>query len=93
MKSYTEKLGELWEDATISIDNKISEVGKESKHLNGKRVIIVDMELAFNLDYGRFLTEISKDELIDNMGYIYSYGALSYEDLMELADWVQTLKK
>lgn len=94
MKTYAEKLDSLWEDAQLSIIRKIREVGKEnSKHYTNTKVIKVSEAFAYNLEGDRYLTEISENYgIIDNNGYQYGYGVLDYEQLIDLADWVQTLK-
>lgn len=91
MELWAVKLDTLWEQMRASLIKKIKEIGVESKDYNFK-VIKVDDERAFNLDGDKYLVEIGKDNLIDNEGYLYSYGQLDHEQLAELTDWAEQLK-
>lgn len=91
MKTYTEQLEDLYEKARVTINEKIRKSKDKSKSYSVKVIKITDEQLMFNLEGGRYLTEISEENLIDNQGYLYNYSVLPYEDFMELADWVKTL--
>lgn len=69
-----------------AILDKLQKKGVESKH-NGERVLKVLKETdMLNLDSGRYLTEITQDNLIDNCGYTYSHNVLPLEELCEVID-------
>ena len=85
MKNFTEELDRLWERAQTFIIGKVRQ---------NKDLIKVDNdELNFNLDGGRWLDCLTPMNIVDNEGYEYGYGVLSHEQIMELADWVETLKQ
>ena len=46
-------------------------------------------ELCFNLEGGRYLTNITKNCLVDNLGYEYDFYVLDIEQLCEITDYVQ----
>lgn len=93
MKTFTEQLENLYEIARVEINEKIRKSKDESKSYSVKIIKITDDQLMFNLEGGRYLTEISEENLIDNEGYLYNYCVLPYEDFMELTDWVKTIKQ
>jgi len=88
MKTFETQLGELYEKACIRIHKKIKKSPIISNHIGHEQVIIVDDDRAFNLEGGRWLEEVSETELIDNYGYTYNYSVLDYDDLMNLADYI-----
>lgn len=79
MASYKQKLEMLQNDVELIIQtNTPFEVTNE--------------DLQFNLEYGLYLTNITRDHLIDNRGYQYSINVLPIEKLVQIADWLQTKK-
>jgi hypothetical protein len=46
----------------------------------------IDEDLCFNMDFPRWLRQITSNKLIDNCGYEYNYSALSLEQLARLVD-------
>tara|TARA_Y100000389_G_scaffold203324_1_gene251404 strand:+ start:1364 stop:1519 length:156 start_codon:yes stop_codon:yes gene_type:complete len=46
-------------------------------------------ELCFNLEGSRYLTNVTKNCLVDNSGYEYNFYVLDIEQLCEIADYVQ----
>ncbi len=82
--TYTEKLESFYEAVRLSIIKNIRLKGSDN-------TIKVDDERSFNIQGGRWLEKVSEDELIDNEGYSYSYSVLSYEDLCNLADYLESL--
>ena len=92
MKTYTEQLENLYEKARVQINKKIRKSKYKSQFFSQEKVIVVDDERSFNLGSSEYLIEIRENDLISNLGYLYNYSTLSYEDLMGLADWVKTLK-
>ncbi len=87
---FTEKLNNLYEEIRLSIIKNVADKGVESTNYN-KIIVKVPDDLAFNLDNGRYVEEVGQHDLIDNQGYIYNFGVLDYEQLTELADWLENL--
>lgn len=88
---FSIKLMNLYEEVVKSFlyAKAIIENGEHSEHTNAVVVKIEDEDLMFNLENGRYLTEVSQYKLFDNKGYQYSFDVLNYEQLCELADYVQ----
>ena len=53
---------------------------------SNENVLPVPDRCAFNLDGGRYLSELSSSYLIDNKGFRYGYDCLTMEQHAELAD-------
>jgi hypothetical protein len=49
----------------------------------------VPNELCFNLEGGRYLTNVTKNCLVDNLGYEYNFYVLDIEQLCKIADYLQ----
>jgi len=83
------KLLEKYQNLEIALKIRIRALiidkGVESEH-NSEKVLKVKDENMFNLDGGRYLTEISAKCLIDNDGYNYDYSVLRIEELCEAVD-------
>jgi len=90
-KHYQNKLAEIKRHIASDIHAKILTNGTESEHSHESVIIIEDDNLKFNLDGGRFLTEISTHNLIDNHGYTYSYDVIDLDQLAELTDYINNL--
>jgi hypothetical protein len=86
MKQFSEKLNAVIIEAIAELQNLIYEKGIESKHSNTKVLKIKDDDFMFNLEGGRYLTEISEGALIDNQGYVYGHDVLPTIDLISLID-------
>jgi hypothetical protein len=92
--TFEQKLQNLYEEARICINRNIDEKSEDSSHLGHHKLKVIKIkegDLMFNLEGGRYLTELSQDSLIDNNGYAYAYGQLDYEELCLLADYVENL--
>ena len=85
-KNYVQQLDDLIQDALIRIFELINENGVESKHNSSQCLKIEADEFMFNLEGGRYLTEITNGDLVDNNGYEYSFYVLDTEDLLSLVD-------
>jgi hypothetical protein len=88
--NFNLKLRDLYEEMRLVITNKVNQKGAISE-FSPEKTIFVDEERSFNLNNSRRLTEVGADTILDNMGYSYSYSRLSYEELTELADWIQNV--
>lgn len=93
MKTYTENLEELLDKAVAKLVKLIDTKGIESKHYSDNCLKIKDDDCMFNLDGGRYLTEIKKVdrysdniELVDNSGYTYNYSVLETADFLQVVD-------
>jgi len=90
MGNWANKLDNLWVDTQQAIIDKVKQIGVESEH-NNFLVIKVNDENAFNLDGDRYLAELGRISIYDNLGHQYNYGTLNHEQLAQLADWVEYL--
>ena len=87
--TYKEKLNNLFHKAYDTIFTLIDFSEDFSKHMHNTQCLkITDEEFMFNLDGGRYLTEITRNELVDNSGYTYSFYELEYENLMLVTDYL-----
>jgi len=80
MEKLTKKIEELDVLILARINELIEIKGIPSEHVN-KSVLKVSDEHAYNIEGGRWLTEIFADGLIDNCGYTYSLDEISKEEL------------
>jgi len=76
MKTFIEKYNALYEDSTSKLIKLIRKNGVTSKHRNEKCLKIRNQLFMYNLEGGRYLTEVllpynhsDKLEFIDNEGY------------------------
>jgi len=86
METLTQKYQALEVAIRLRIASKIMDKGVESKHRSEKVIAIKKDELQFNLEGGRYLTEITAQELIDNEGYSYNLSVLPIDQLCEAVD-------
>ena len=86
MKSFTQKYNEFEEQIKLRLQKLVKSKGRESKHTNDRVLLIKKDEIQFNFERGRYLTEISETNLIDNYGYSYYYSALTLAQLCEIID-------
>jgi hypothetical protein len=85
MKTFTQKRKELEKEIVAKIEKLILKKGVKSTHKNCLVLKVKDNE-QFNLDGGRYLTEIGIDGLVDCNGYSYDHSILSLEQLCEVVD-------
>lgn len=91
MRNYTEKLQDLWEEMRIVLQQKVAEKGVQSE-VGFKTIELVDYTSDADLGgNGGVLTEIGENLIFDNDGYSYAYGALDYEQLAEITDYINIL--
>ncbi len=90
MKTYTERLEDLWEEMRIEVKNKIIEIGTKSSFTHEKTVKVTCCN-DVALGNGGTLTEVGEDDIYDEDGYMYTYGELQYEELAELVDYLNNL--
>lgn len=89
MKSNFEyQLDSLIEKATEVIAKLIQKKGVKSDHTSSKCLKVTEDAFNYNLDGGRWLTEISEDCLTDNNGYQYDYSVLETSEFMMLVDYL-----
>ena len=91
METYTKRLEEL----NLAVTNMLavliaSPIAVQSKHTSDKCLEVRNDDLMFNLDGGRYLTELHYDKIVDNNGYQYSYDCLTMEQKCELVDYFLT---
>jgi len=86
MGTFIKKHKTLEKEIIAVIEQLIKAKGVESKHRGDVLVLKVKDDQQFNLDGGRYLTEITSNELIDNQGYNYNLSVLSLEQLCEVVD-------
>ncbi len=84
-QSLTDKLDSLKIAIRLRLANELMDRGVKSSH-SSDIVLKVKDEQMFNLEGGRYLTEISERELIDNNGYRYSHDTIPLEQLCEAID-------
>ena len=83
--TFRRKYLNLKQEVASEIASLIRQHGEDSKH-RGERVLKVKDGQQFNLDGGRYLTEVGSRELIDNLGYSYNYDVLALDQLCEIVD-------
>ena len=83
METLTQKLNGLHIAIRIRIAAKILEKGVLSEY-SGERVL--KPKSTFTLEFGRWLTEITPTELIDNEGYANNHSVMRIEELCEAID-------
>jgi hypothetical protein len=89
MGQLSEKLNAVIVEAIAELHNLIDNKGVGSEHSSNDKVLkIKDDDFMFNLDGGRYLTEISKGTLIDNQGYVYGHHVLLITDLVSLIEYL-----
>jgi len=85
METLMQKHKQLEISVQMRLRAKILSKGVGSEHRSEKVLKVKDDQM-FNLEGGRFLTEITPTELIDNEGYSYDHSSLELEQLCEAID-------
>jgi hypothetical protein len=85
MKSLTDKLQDLKVHIKVRLASKLKSKGEKSQHCSDT-VLKVKCAQMFNIEGGRWLSEISHEKLIDNEGYSYIHDVLPIEQLCEAID-------
>jgi hypothetical protein len=87
MEKLMDKYKALEIAARIRLGAKLEAKGKQSKHSN-TTVLKIKKDQQFNLDGGRWLTEISAEHLIDDCGYTYDHSVITIEQFCQAIDKV-----
>ena len=82
---FRRKYLDLEKEIVSKIGDLIETKGEKSKH-RSQLVLRVKGDQQFNLEGGRFLTELTETELIDNQGYSYQHSSLDLDNLCEVMD-------
>lgn len=83
-ETYARKHNMFRLDIIEKLKFKACKSATQSKHMNTSVLMVKDCQ--FNLSGGRYLTEVSQHELLDESGYRYDFNVLDTEQLCELAD-------
>ena len=87
MERYGQKVENLIQEALATVFSIIDKKGVDSEHKGHTKCLRVEEEeFNFNLEGGRYLTEITREEIIDNSGYHYNFVVLDTEELINLLD-------
>ena len=91
---WQDKLALLWEEIQLTIINGVLESGTNDSRDFSEQVIKLPENLQYNLDGGSdYAIEVFKGGIYSNNGQIYGFGTLDYENLSEIADYVESQKK
>jgi len=86
---WYDKLVELIDEALSTLDELFIAHGEKSKYSQAIVLKITHEDYQFNLEGGRYLTEITDEwTLIDDSGYQYNSTVLEHSDLMEVIDYL-----
>lgn len=85
--TYTGQLSIIVDQAKATLSDLVREHGTESKFRNDLVLNCNIIPKDYSLDNGRYLQEISVNELIDNQGYGYSASVLDIEDFFAIVDF------
>jgi len=86
MDTLREKYTELEEQVVAKISELLEKKGANSASQSTKVLVVIDEEMMWNLEGGRYLVELNETSLIDNRGYTYSLDTLNLERLCETVD-------
>ena len=86
-KQFALQLETLKSDIIARFQELIPFYGTESRHSSDNVLKIDKDNLMFNLEGGRYLTEIAVTYISDNLGYRYEFELLTIEELCEVADY------
>lgn len=81
---FRRKYLDLEKEVSQKINSIVEKKGKEGTH--ARQVVKIKDDQQFNLDGGRYLVEISHNQLLDNNGYGYQFSCLTLEQLCEIVD-------
>lgn len=85
--TYSGQLSNILDEAKAKLSDLVRLHGEESKFKNCK-VIKIDSYLdRTELENGRYLSEVSQNELIDDYGYEYSANVLEVTQFLSLVDY------
>lgn len=87
--SYSSQLENLVTKATNDVNKCIRKLGDESEFSHDQSIKIKDV-FDINIE-GKYIVEISENELIDESGNCYHFGILQTESFMIIADYISNL--
>ena len=83
--TFRRKFIDLEQEVKEKIASLLIKKGTVSKHRDAL-VLRLKKEQQFNLDGGRYATEITQEILLDNCGYEYAISVLPLDELCEIVD-------
>ena len=87
--NYEQKLDSLINEALNKIFDLIDVSEDFSAHFSHTQCLKITVDtFMFNLEGNRYLTEITRNELVDNSGYTYSFFNLEADQLVTLSDYL-----
>ena len=86
--NYSKQLENIIDKALYKLCDLIQKKGEESGFVAGKCFKIKEGNYRYNLYDGRYLVEITQQDLIDNSGYTYDYTTLEAKQLLSLIDHI-----
>lgn len=93
MIGLTDNLDKFRIELAQQIQFILEKRGVESQFSTDRVIRVEDEAQMFNFEGGRYLVEISENELIDNCGYRYSLDAIQLEELCSVLDSIKFQKK
>ena len=91
--NWQDKLALLWEEMQLTIIKGVIESGTNDSRDYSGQVIKLPDNLQYNLDGSDYAIEVYEEGFYSNYGQIYSFSSLDYEQISEIADYVESQKK
>ena len=91
--NWQDKLALLWEEMQLTIIKGVIESGTNDSRDYSGQVIKLPDNLQYNLDGSDYAIEVYEEGFYSNNGQIYSFASLDYEQISEIADYVESQKK
>lgn len=89
---YIGKFNELYELVRLDAIKKVQKIGKDSE-VGFKTIKIKDSNFQFSILWNGCITEVGEDYLFNSYGHSFNFSCLDFEDLCNLVDYINTLKK
>lgn len=89
---HIEKFNELYEQVRLDIIKKVQKIGKTSI-VGFKTIKIKDSDSQFCISGSGYIVEVGEDYLFNKYGQSFNFSCLDFEDLCNLVDYLNTLKK
>jgi hypothetical protein len=87
METLRDKYTEFEQQVVAKIGELLQKVGVNCTTQSGVEVLrVLDEEVMWNLEGGRYLVELNETSLFDNKGYTYALDTLNLERLCEVVD-------
>jgi hypothetical protein len=87
-QTFISKLQTIQTHAINDIERQVKKMGEESQFSSETILPIPKDVLPIHLEDGRFLSEVGKGYIYDDIGNIYEYDVLSIESLCAIADYL-----